>query len=271
MSRTPIIILVTFIIIAILVVGVYHMEQSPENNEIKSNQDRSYETAYLIGIDQNDFPPFLIHGESKSEITGFDIEIIRWIGDEMKFHLDFVPLSWDALFSSLDAKEVDMIISGVSITPEREKQYLFSDPYLSVSQSIAIHANSTMFLDDFYAGHGIVGVEEGTTSEDAVVAILIDSGILPAENLRKYSNSELGVLNLANESIDFLISDWPVMISFVQKYPIHIIGEIETGESYGIALHKDREYLQRIVNTGLNRLTASPDWDEMKHRYLLDY
>ena len=271
MPRSFVIILFTLILIAVLAMGVYHMEQGRANNDVEHNQSIDYGIVYRVGIDKDDFSPLLVHGENKDEITGFDIDIIRWIGDEMRFHVEFVSLPWDALFTALDAKEVDMIMSGVSITPEREEEYLFSDPYLSVSQSIAIHANSTMFLDDFYAGDGIVGVEAETTSEAVVTSLLVDSNLLPIEKLRTYTDLEVGALNLVNGDIHFLVLDWPVMIALVQKYPIHIIGEIETGESYGIALHKDREHLQRIINTGLSRLTASPDWDEIKHRYLLDY
>jgi len=226
--------------------------------------------TYRVGLGDGDYPPFLIYGKDR-EPTGFDPDIILWIGNEMEFNVNFVPIPWDEIFIALDAKEIDMMMGGVSITPERMEHFLFSDPYLSNSQAVAISEQGTMFMGDFSAGRGIIGVEAGTTSEDLITALLINVGILPEEKLKTYADIETGAQDLVNRNIQFLITDWPVMVQLTQTYPIHIIGDVNTWEQYGIAFHKSNRNLQQVINKGLERLTESYDWDEMKHRYLLNY
>jgi polar amino acid transport system substrate-binding protein len=229
-----------------------------------------YPVTYRVALDDTDFPPLAIYGEGENP-TGFDIDLIQWIGDEMKFNVIFVLTPWDDIFTMLDEQKVDMIMGGASITPARLEKYLFSDPYLSISQSIAIGEHSTMVMDDFYAGRGIIGVQGGTTSDDLVTEILIDLGILPEEKLIRYEHLGAGAQDLVNGDIQFLMADWPVMVALVQTHQIHIIGNIDTGEKYGIVLHKSNKGLQQLLNLGLEQLTESYDWDTMKHRYLLDY
>jgi polar amino acid transport system substrate-binding protein len=269
MPRFPIKVLILCIIAVIGVAGLYSTYLFLNNNDAKSDLT-DYEVTYRVGLDDADFPPFIVFGEG-GEPTGFDVDLIHWIGNEMEFNVEFVPIPWDDLFTALDKKEIDMIMGGISITPGRMENYLFSDPYLSTSQSIAMGEQSTMFMDDFYAGRGVVGVEGGTTSDDLATEILIDSGILPEENLKRYGQIETGAQDLANGDIQYLLSDWPVMVQLTQSNPIYIIGDLDTGEKYGIVLHKSNINFQQVINEGLERLTALYDWNEMKHRYLLDY
>ena len=257
------------IIIIIGVAGLYSAYLFLNSNDAK-NGLTDYEMTYRVGLDDRDYPPFLIYGKDR-EPTGFDPDMIHWIGNEMKFNVNFVPMPWDDIFTALDAKEIDMIMGGVSITPERMENFLFSDPYLSNSQAIAISEEGTMFMGDFSAGRGIVGVQAGTTSEDLVTVLLINLGILPEENLKTYVEVETGAQDLVNKNIQFLMTDWPAMVQLTQIYPIHIIGDVNTREEYGIAFHKSNRDLQQVINKGLERLTGSYDWDEMKHRYLLNY
>jgi len=270
MFKPRVIIVILFIIVLIGIAGLYgtysYLNSTDTKNSIISNES----ITYLVALDGADFPPLVVY-EENGEVTGFDIDVIRWIANEMKFNVNFVPTPWDDIFTTLAAKEVDMIMGGTSITPERLEKFLFSDPYLSISQSIAVGENGTMFLEDFYAGRGIIGVEGGTTSDDLVMELLIDSGILPEEKLIRYEHIEVGAKELASGNIHFLLSDWPVMVSLIQRFPIHIIGDIDTGEKYGIVFNKNDKELQDKVNIGLERLTASIEWDRMKHKYLLDY
>jgi len=257
------------IIAIILIVGLYNGYSYLTGSDVEDDLT-GYAVTYRVGLDDVDFPPLVIYGEG-DEVTGFDIDLINWIGDEMKFNVDFVPIPWDDLFIALDMQEIDMIMGGISITPGRLENFLFSDPYLSVSQSIAIGKQGTMFMDDFYAGRGLVGVEGGTTSDDLVTELLVDSGILPEENLKRYEEIAMGAQDLANGDIQYLMSDWPVMVQLAQNHPIYIIGNIDTGEKYGIVLHKSNRDLQHLINRGLGRLAGSYDWNTVSHRYLLDY
>jgi len=269
-SVIKVILCIIVIIGIITVVGVTGLYLPLNEGETKNNQIRKYDVTYRVALDDGDFPPLIVYNEDM-EPTGFDIDLLHLIANTMEFNLIFVPTPWSNIFATLEAKEVDMIMSGASITPERLEKYLFSDPYLSISQSVAISSQGTMFMDDFYAGYGIVGVKTGTTSEGLVREILIDTGILPEENLKTYSDVEFGAQGLVNGEIHYLLSDWPVMVALIQRFPIHIIGDIDTGEKYGIVIHKDNKRLQKTINQGLEQLASSYELDRVKYKYLLDY
>jgi polar amino acid transport system substrate-binding protein len=59
------------------------------------------------------------------------------------------------------------------------------------------------------------------------------------------------------------------MQSLIQKYPIRIIGSIDTKEKYGIIFRKEDASLQRTINIGLAQLFESSEWDEMMAHYFL--
>jgi polar amino acid transport system substrate-binding protein len=269
MQKSFIIVAILCIIAVIGITALYSTYIYSDDNEVKNAQVAGSQ-VYRIGV--HEFPPLIIYNDGyENEPAGFDRDMIRWIGNEMGFDVEFILMAWSDAWIALAANEIDMILGGPSITPGRLERFLFSDPYLSISQSVVVSANSTTFMDDFYAGRGIVGVEGGTTSDDLVREILVDSGILPEKNLKKYDHIDMGIHDLMNGEIDFLLSDWPVMVSLVQVYPIHIIGNIDTGEQYGIPFNKENKELQQKVDMGLERLMDSLTWEQMKHKHLLDY
>lgn len=67
--------------------------------------------------------------DNDNRLTGYDVEVMRAIAEKAGWQPDFVTSSWDALFAALDADRVDTIANQVTINPEREAQYVFSEPY----------------------------------------------------------------------------------------------------------------------------------------------
>ena len=227
--------------------------------------DEFKKSVYLVGISNTDYPPLLVHQKNKP--TGLDIDIISWIAREMDIQVAFVPMTWDAIFDALRNGEIDMIMSGASITPERMEVFQFSDPYFPVDQAIAVPEYSSYSLNEFYGGNGTIGVGVGTTSEALVYDLLIASGITDESKLRVVDGIGVGIRDLMHGQFDYFVADQPIMMTYGSQYQIKIIGSISTGEEYGIVFRKDNNWLRHTVNTGLNRLFSSPDWEEMKSKY----
>ena len=80
-----------------------------------------------VGINA-EYAPFEYIGE-KEEMLGFDIEFIKRFAAFYNFQLEFYESDFSSLFLALDEGKVDMIISAVAITEEREQRYTFSDAY----------------------------------------------------------------------------------------------------------------------------------------------
>lgn len=83
------------------------------------------------------YKPFTFHENGTGDLTGYDVEIARAVGEKLGVKVDFVETQWDAIFAGLDSGRFDMIGNQVSINPEREARYAFSTPY-TVSPGVVI-------------------------------------------------------------------------------------------------------------------------------------
>ena len=72
--------------------------------------------------------PWTFHNE-EDELTGFDIEVARAVAAELGVEAAFAEGEWDGLLAGLDSGRFDTMANGVSVTPEREEQYDFTEPY----------------------------------------------------------------------------------------------------------------------------------------------
>ncbi len=82
------------------------------------------------------YRPFSFHDDS-GDLVGFDVEIAEAVADKLGLEVVFHETQWDAIFAGLDAGRFDVIGNQVSINPEREEKYLFSEPY-TVSPGVIV-------------------------------------------------------------------------------------------------------------------------------------
>jgi polar amino acid transport system substrate-binding protein len=155
----------------------------------------------------------------------------------------------------------------MTITPERAEIVDFSAPYWKVNQAVAVYQDADVTMDDLHAGTLVLGAQRGTTAAFWVEENLIETGMMAEADLKLYDNFPLVVTDLANRRIDAAIYDRPPMEDAIAGKPLEIIGEIDTGEEYGVAVRKGDAALLAKIDTGLARLMADPQWDELKEKY----
>ena len=83
------------------------------------------------------YRPFTYHEDGSGDLVGYDVEIIEAVADKLGLEVVFEETQWDAIFAGLDAGRFDLIANQVSINPEREEKYLFSEPY-TVSPGVIV-------------------------------------------------------------------------------------------------------------------------------------
>ena len=84
------------------------------------------------------------------------------------------------------------------------------------------------------------------------------------DNLKTYDNFPLVAEDLKNKRIDAAIYDKPPMLDAIEGKPLVIVGEIDTGEEYGVAIRKEDTELLETINEGITKLMADPYWEELK-------
>jgi L-cystine transport system substrate-binding protein len=93
------------------------------------------------------YRPFSYH-DGSGALVGFDVEIAEAVADRLGLEIVFRETQWDAIFAGLDAGRFDVIANQVSINPEREEKYLFSEPY-TVSPGVIVVAEDDDSIDAF--------------------------------------------------------------------------------------------------------------------------
>ena len=109
------------------------------------------------------WPPFEMVDEKTKELVGFDIDMMNAIAKEAGLDIEFVNVGFDPLLAGMAQCQYDAAVSAMTITPERQANMLFSDPYLNAGQIVTVQiANTTINSKDDLAGK-TVGAQIGTT------------------------------------------------------------------------------------------------------------
>ncbi|MDO8841218.1 ABC transporter substrate-binding protein [Methanocalculus sp.] len=247
--------LVAVVVLSLLAAGCMGGAETPVSEK----------KLYIVGID-GDYKPFS-YIEADGSAAGFDVESVRWIGEEMGFDVRIQPMAWDGIVTSLVTKKIDMVYSGMTITPERQERVHFTEPYWIVNQAVASRADSVITLDDVLAGKVLMGAQRGSTAADYIQMNLIDTGLLPANNFKQYEGFSLAVTDLENKRVDAVMYDTPIVNEFIMEMGLRKVGIVETNEEYGVAIRKEDTELLALMNEGIHRLQASPKWEELKVKY----
>lgn len=225
-------------------------------------------TVYIIGID-GEYPPYS-YVDKDGNAQGFDVESAKWIAEDQGFEVKFQPTAWDGIIPALLAKKIDMVYSGMSITPERAAKVTFSDVYWIVNQGVAVKKGSFITIDDIKNGKAKIGTQRGCTAADWIQDNLVDTGILDSSKLVLYDNFPLAITDLENGRIDAAMYDTPVVRKSIERKDLELLGTIDTGEEYGIAIRNEDKELLEKMNAGLKHLKESPKWAELVAKYELE-
>ncbi|WOF16840.1 amino acid ABC transporter substrate-binding protein [Methanoplanus sp. FWC-SCC4] len=224
--------------------------------------------TYIVGID-GEYPPYSFI-DKDGNAQGFDVESVKWIANEMGFNVKIQPMAWDGIIPALEAGKIDMVYSGMTITPERLDKVNFSKPYWVVNQAVAVKNGSSVTMDDVTEGKVVFGVQRGCTAHDWISRNLVETGKLPEDNLKLYENFPLAVTELENGRVDAVMYDTPVLIDSIKGKDVVKLGTIDTDEEYGIAIRKTDTELLNTMNEGLDKLMADPYWNELIAEYKLE-
>ncbi len=221
--------------------------------------------TYVNGIDAN-YPPFSYIDEQGNP-AGFDIESMNWIAKKMGFEVQHTPINWDGIIPALQAKKIDMICSGMSISEERKQAVNFSDPYYSIKKYIAVRQDSNLTVDEVFKGEYTLGVQRGTNEHDLLQSRIDDENL--KISLRLYDSPPMSVEDLLNGRIDAIaIDSAPAEDAIKNGKAIKIVGTYAPSDDFGVAVNKDNPELLKLINEGYKQLKNDPFWQELHTKYL---
>lgn len=218
-----------------------------------------------------DFAPFEYVDEITGELKGFDLDLMRAIGEELGLEVEIKNVAWDGIIPGLMSGNYNVIASGLTITEERKEVVNFTDSYINAGQVVAVRAGDTSITSpDDLAGKK-VAVQVNTTGDLAVTEMMENGSVRVAE-IRRFNNAPDAFLELMNGGVEAVVIDLGVAGEQFKATPgiYQMAGEAFTVEEYGFGLRKgDTELLEKI-NTALATLRTNGKYDEIYQKYLGD-
>ncbi|MFC1476161.1 basic amino acid ABC transporter substrate-binding protein [Candidatus Zixiibacteriota bacterium] len=215
---------------------------------------------WRVGTDAT-YPPFETVDTDIGEVVGFDIDLISAICTKYEVQPEFIITPFDGIVPGLTTKKYDAIISAFTITPERARQVLFSDPYYDAGQMIAVPLDDTVTvgLDDLEGKQ--LGCQLGTTGERMAHRV-------PGAEIFSYESIGAAFLDLENGRLDAVINDEPTSrIIVAQRKSAKLVGKRLSDEQYGIAVRKSDSTLAMKINTALIILAEDGTIDSLKGKW----
>lgn len=226
----------------------------------------AFSKTYVNGIDPN-YPPFAYIDNETGKPAGFDVDSLDWIAKNMGFDVEHKPLAWDGIIPALNAKQIDLICSGMSITPQRAEVVQFSDPYWKVNRVFIVPADSTLTVEEILNQPIPVGVQRGTSEANAIKEEQEAKGY-PFE-LRFYDSAPLAVEDLLNGRIKAaLMDELPADDAISKGRAVKKAGTHGIPDDFGVAMRKDEKELRQLIDDGYKKLMADPYWKELQKKYL---
>ena len=202
------------------------------------------------------FMPFEYVSE-EGDLLGFDMDLIRAIGDILGLDVVIDNISWEGLIPALLNYNYDAVIAGVTITPERQANVNFSNPYFESVLTLVTKENVTNVasLDDLAGKTAAVQI---STTGDFTASDLYDAGQL--KNLSRFDTVADAMQAVIIGVADVVVVDLPVAEAYLKanpNAPLKAMGAVSANEYYGIAIHKNNTQLLEQINAALDELKAN--------------
>lgn len=211
-----------------------------------------------------EFPPFEFVDDN-GEPDGFDVALIKAIGEKLGVEVEVENMEFDALVASIGNK-IDVAIAGMTITDERKENADFSDPYYDAVQYVILPEGSEIASFDDLSGKTI-GVQLGTTGD------FIASDDVDGANVKQYNKGVDAVNDLINGRVDCVIIDKNPALVFAGKFEgqLTAVDGDQFGfgiENYAIAMPKGDTALAAQINGALKELKEDGTFDELVKTYI---
>lgn len=203
-------------------------------------------------------------------LMGFDVDLAKAMAAAMKVQLDIKVMPFGELMTALEDDKIDMVISGMAITPERTEMVSFVGPYMMSGKSI-LTKNSVLAKMSETAEFNRKDLKlvalKGSTSVTFVKAAA------PQAQLIEVADYDEGVAMLIGDKADAMVADMPICILTVMRHPGAGLTTLERPlniEPFGIAISKDDPQFLNLVQNYLDAYGKTGVMTKLRKKWLED-
>lgn len=218
-----------------------HAEQDQTWEKIKERGE------LRVGLSADYAPMEFEHTvNGKTEYAGVDIDLAKKIAKDNNLKLKIVNMSFDSLLGALKTGKIDIIISGMTSTPERKKQVDFSDSYMMTKNIMLVKkdkVNEYKDIKDF--NNKKVGAQKGTEQEKIAQTEIGNASITSLSRLPDV------ILALKSGKVEGAVVEKPVAEAYLKQNPKLGISNVKFNEEEKdtvIAVPKDSPKLLSQIN-----------------------
>ena len=222
-----------------------------------------FESGKLTFATSPDYPPF--ENLEDGEYVGLDMDLGRAIADYLGLECVYTNIDFDGIIPAIVAGgQADAGLSGISITPEREEQVLFTDPYYIDNPAVAVMSDNTESTEDNAAealnNEAVtIAVQSGSTGADFAAENFPNAEQLPFPN---FTDAFAAVQAGQADAVcgNKAVVDQMLAGAYSDE---HTVLTSATGEEYAIAVSQDNPDLVDAMNEAIAALTEDGTLDEI--------
>lgn len=256
-------------IFSILLTACSSGESSTNTSDPYPNIRRIQQAKVInVGTGAGYYPFEMI--DKNSNMVGFDMDIAHAIADALGVELNVVDFKdFDAILPALGAGQIDLIVAGMTITPERALTVNFSKPYFASGQAILINnkwqGQVSSYIDLDQSGLTIV-TEQGTTGDVAAQKLFKNASIRPMKGGNE------ATMDVCNGNSDAFVYDQPLIAIQAMQYSKCVFPLLDpfTAENFGIAIRAGQYDLLQWVNTFLDAYVNSDAYKDSYNKWFVD-
>lgn len=224
-----------------------HAEQNQTWEKIKERGE------LRVGLSADYAPMEFEHTvNGKTEYAGVDIDLAKKIAKDNNLKLKIVNMSFDSLLGALKTGKIDIIISGMTSTPERKKQVDFSDSYMMTKNIMLVKKDKVSEYKDIKDfNNKKVGAQKGTEQEKIAQTEIENASITSLSRLPDV------ILALKSGKVEGAVVEKPVAEAYLKQNPKLGISNVKFNEEEKdtvIAVPKDSPKLLSQINKTINEV-----------------
>ncbi|MDR0628753.1 MAG: ABC transporter substrate-binding protein [Treponema sp.] len=202
------------------------------------------------------YPPMEYFDVDGKTPIGFDVQLAYALAEKLGLKVDFVDTAWDGIFAGVNTGKYDVIMSSVTITPERQEAHNFTKPYVGNAQAMVLLKGSSVTARNPEEIDGLGVAYQAETTSDIYMTGLAQKGV----SFTPYEYDK--VLNcfdeLRNHRVDVIVCDSLVAFDYVASpdSPFEIVWQGSAEEKFGICLKKGNNALTAALDKALDELFA---------------
>jgi len=235
------------------------------NSEDSSATDPLADGVLSFGVEDTYVP--MEYRDENNETVGFDIDLGNAIGEELGVEVNWVSTAWDGIFTGLNNKQYDAILSCTSLTEERSENFAMTDPYIAngiviVSGSASDPAETAQDLEG-----KTVGVQIENTADYAAQSMIDNDGV--NFTIKRFDSMLDCFAALEGQSIDYVLCDEPVAAFYTAQNPdkYSITSEPLSNEPIAITCRKDDTDFRDQLNETIQSLKDDGTMAELSEKW----